>query len=86
MNLNDEEIELLEDYENGEFKKDEEDLFKYKEIAKYTFKKDKRINIRLTTKDYEGLQKKALEEGIPYQTMVAGVIHKFLSSKLVEVD
>ena len=86
MKLDKEEKELLESFENDEWLSDpQEDLEKYKEIAKFTIKKNKRINIRLTQKDYEGIQKRALKEGIPYQTMISGIIHKYLSDKLVEL-
>ena len=46
--------------------------------------KSKRINIRLSPQDLEGMQHRALEEGIPYQTLVASVIHKFVTGRLVE--
>jgi predicted DNA binding CopG/RHH family protein len=48
------------------------------------FKKDARINIRLPSKDLRGLQKKALAEGIPYQTLVASILHKYVEGRLRE--
>jgi predicted DNA binding CopG/RHH family protein len=48
------------------------------------FKKDARINIRLCSKDLRGLQKKALAEGIPYQTLVASILHKYVEGRLYE--
>jgi len=52
--------------------------------AKSTMLKDKRMNIRIAGKDMELLKTKALEEGIPYQTLVSSVLHKFVTGKLVE--
>ena len=49
------------------------------QIAKNTFKKDKRINIRITNRDLVAIQKRALEEGIPYQTLVSSILHKYIS-------
>ncbi len=43
-----------------------------------------RVNIRISRKDLEALQKRALAEGIPYQTLMASVLHKYVSGRLVE--
>ncbi len=56
----------------------------YAEAARSTFRKDKRINIRISERDLLGIQKKAIEEGLPYQTLVSSVLHKFVSGRLVE--
>ncbi|MFQ5528085.1 MAG: CopG family antitoxin [Thermoanaerobaculia bacterium] len=58
------------------------EIARYSEYAKATFRKDRRINIRISTKDLEALQKRALEEGIPYQTLVSSVLHKYVSGRL----
>lgn len=50
--------------------------------ARNTLKKDKRINLRLSQKDYHQIQVKAIEEGIPYQTLISSVIHKYLNGSL----
>ena len=50
--------------------------------AEETFKKDKRINLRLTQKDYHQIQIKAIEEGIPYQTLISSIVHKYLNGSL----
>jgi predicted DNA binding CopG/RHH family protein len=50
--------------------------------AKNTLKKDKRINLRLSQKDYHQIQIKAIEEGIPYQTFISSIIHKYLNGSL----
>lgn len=59
-------------------------LARHREIAATTFRKDSRINIRISSRDLRALQKKALAEGIPYQTLVASVLHKFVEGRLVE--
>jgi hypothetical protein len=55
------------------------------EYAKATFRKDRRLNIRLSSKDLEVIQKRALEEGLPYQTLVSSLLHKYASGRLREV-
>ncbi len=52
------------------------------EAARNTLKKDKRINLRLTQKDYQQIQIKAIEEGLPYQSLIASIVHKYLNGKL----
>lgn len=49
-----------------------------------TFKKDQRINVRLSSHDLLGIQKKALQKGIPYQTLIAGLIHQYVEGDLLE--
>ncbi len=74
-----EEQEILEAFEAGELKRspDRADLRKrHQDYAEAMFRKDARINIRLSSRDLRGLQKKALAEGIPYQTLVASILHK----------
>ena len=86
-NLSNEEKEILESYEAEEWQSVENrkaDMSKYQEYASATFKKDKRVNIRISTKNLEALQKKALEEGIPYQTLISSVLHKYINGRLVE--
>ncbi len=88
-NLDREETEILDDYEKDKFveipEKDSE-IKRHVEYAKATFRKDKRINIRISQKDLESIQRKALEEGIPYQTLISSLIHKYISGKLVEKE
>ncbi len=52
--------------------------------ARNTLKKDKRLNIRISERDLNELQKKAVSEGLPYQTFVSSIIHKYVNGKLVE--
>jgi len=54
-----------------------------KATARNTLVKDKRITIRLYDHDYKGIQKKALEMGIPYQTLISGIIHRYIEGELI---
>lgn len=85
--LPDNENNLLESVENGEWVSvsSESELARYQEIAKTQLKKDKRITLRISNGVLTGLQKRAFEEGIPYQTLINSILHKFLSGKLKEV-
>ena len=80
-----EESDLMKSLENNEwrpvkdFKKQKDKVI---EAARNTLKKDKRINLRLTQKDYHQIQIKAVEEGIPYQTLISSIIHKYLNGSL----
>jgi predicted DNA binding CopG/RHH family protein len=82
-----EEREILEAFENGKLKRSKnaaETQKRHQEYAEAMFRKDSRINIRLSSKDLRGLQKKALAEGIPYQTLIASILHKYLEGRLHE--
>jgi len=85
--LDKDENSLLKSMENGEWKP-VKNLSKRKAelmlAARNTLKKDKRLNIRISEKDLYELQRKAIQEGLPYQTYVSSIIHKFISGKLVE--
>ena len=82
--LSTEEEEILEEFEAGEFKSvlTPGRIKMLQAAAEETFKKDKRINIRISSHDLESLQRRALEEGIPYQTLVSSVLHKYVSGGL----
>ena len=56
------------------------------EVADATVRKDKRINIRLSSRDLQMIQRRALEAGIPYQTLAASILHKYLSGSLQDVS
>jgi predicted DNA binding CopG/RHH family protein len=82
-----EEKELLNSIENDEWKsaRNKKELMdKLQNAAKSTMLKDQRMNIRIAKKDLEGLKTKALEEGIPYQTLVSSVLHKYVIGKLID--
>ncbi len=87
IKLDKEEQEILDAYESGEFESVMTDERKKSigQIAAATFKKDKRINIRLSGRDLSAIQRRALEEGIPYQTLVASILHKYVSGSLYDV-
>lgn len=81
------ERELLESYENEEWSSVENlesEKSRYKEIARYTIQKNKRINIRISERDLNGIKLKAIEEGIPYQTLISSLLHKYVLGRLVE--
>lgn len=81
------EEDILLAYDSGTLKRSapsKTDLAKFKAAATATFIKDKRINIRLSSPDLMDIQTRALEEGIPYQTFIASVLHKYASGRLVE--
>jgi len=82
--LNKEEKEILESYENDEWVSisDEFDIKKHRLAAKNTFKKDKRVNIRISKMDLDLIQEKALIEGLPYQTLMSSVLHKYVTGRL----
>ena len=87
IKLDAEEKELLVSYEAGEWQTVDEigqKVQTYSEYATATFKKDRRVNIRISSKDLEALQKRALEEGLPYQTLIASILHKFVNGRLVD--
>ena len=85
--LDPEEKEILEAFESGQLKRAKgasEKIMEHQKVAKATFKKDARINIRLSSRDLRALQARALKEGIPYQTLVSSVLHKFVDGQLVD--
>ena len=82
----DEELEILQAWEAGKLKpvSDMEKLGEaHRAVADATFKKDQRLNIRISSRDLKNLQARALEEGIPYQTFAASLLHKFVNGHLV---
>jgi predicted DNA binding CopG/RHH family protein len=87
MKLDADEKELLDSVDRGEWRSTrapKRGLSRYSRAAKATFKKDRRLNIRISTKDLEAIQKRALEEGLPYQTLIASLLHKYASGRLRE--
>jgi predicted DNA binding CopG/RHH family protein len=85
--LDQEEREILEAFVSGNVKRSDdaaETQKRHQEYAEAMFRKDARINIRLPSKDLRGLQKKALAEGIPYQTLIASILHKYVEGRLRE--
>lgn len=85
MKFDKEEKEILDAYESGSLKistPSKKEIESIKAAAKNTFKKDKRITIRLYDHDYKGIQKKAMEMGIPYQTLISGIVHRYIEGEL----
>lgn len=87
MKLTKEEQEILDSVENGEWQsipKVEEETARYQAAAKATLRKDKRVNIRMTERDLLHFQKAAMHEGLPYQTLISSVLHKYINGRLTE--
>ena len=87
MKLTNEEKELFISLERNEWKQIphfEKERRRYEKAARATFRKDKRINIRISEKDLINIQKRAVIEGLPYQTFISSIIHKFIGGRLVE--
>lgn len=87
MRLNKEEKDILTAYEKGKIKAISPSISEIREvktIAKNTLRKNKRITIRLYDHDFKGIQKKAIEIGIPYQTLISSMIHRFIEGELIE--
>ncbi len=79
--------ELLESYERDEWQSVpdlESESDRYRGYVAATFRKDKWINIRISQKDLMSIQKKAVDEGIPYQTLISSILHKYVSGRLAE--
>jgi len=77
------ELEILKAYEKGHLKSvaTKSELTKFKAAARATAIKDRRINIRLSSADLHDIQVRALEEGMPYQTLIASVLHKYVAGR-----
>ena len=81
----DEELEILQAWEAGALKPVSgmaQHIKTHRVAAEATFKKDQRLNIRISSRDLKNLQARALEEGVPYQTFAASLLHKFVSGRL----
>lgn len=80
------EIDVLQAYEGGKLKStaSKAELQKMRAAARATAVKDRRVNIRLSTVDLLGIQARALEEGMPYQTLIASVLHKYVAGRLAD--
>jgi predicted DNA binding CopG/RHH family protein len=87
LKLDKEEKELLESYERGEWKSVKnlkEEIEKHRGYALQTLKKDKRVNIRISSMVLEELQTRAVEDGMPYQTLISSILHRFVTGRLIE--
>ena len=87
--MNKEEKNLADAYDRGELQLEnpsDELLQLLAEAGENTFKKDKRINIRLSSHDLIGIQRKAARKGVPYQALIAGLIHQYVEGDLMEAS
>jgi predicted DNA binding CopG/RHH family protein len=87
MSLDKYEEEILEAYEQGTLKSNkptDSELDRLEKVASNTLKKNRRVNIRLSEHDLQAIQRKAIQEGLPYQTLISSLIHKYTSGLLVE--
>lgn len=86
IRLTKDEKSLLEDFDKGDFRSigTKKELEKFRLAARATSIKDRRVNIRLSSMDLAGIQARALQEGIPYQTLITSILHKYLNGRLVE--
>jgi predicted DNA binding CopG/RHH family protein len=85
-NIDDYELEIANAYDKGRLKSvaTKSELARFKAAARATALKDRRVNIRLSSGDLSDIQVRALEEGVPYQTLIASVLHKYVTGRLAE--
>ena len=85
--MTDEEREILDRFERDELRpipEAEREIELARRMARNTFNKTRRVNLRVTERDFNLAHSRAREEGIPYQTLLSSVIHKYLSGRLIE--
>jgi predicted DNA binding CopG/RHH family protein len=87
MKLDEEEKDILDSFERGEWKQVKNfkiEVKKHQEYARKTLKKDKRVNIRISSKVLEEIQTIAAENGIPYQTLMTSILHRYVHGSLID--
>jgi len=87
LNLDKEEREILDSFERGEWrpvKNLAREIARHRRYARNTLRKDRRVNIRIASNDLERIQALAVQHGIPYQTFMASVLHRYVSGYLFE--
>ena len=85
MKYDKEEKEIIEAYESGVMKVSsptKKEIEAIRAAADNTFKKDERVTLRLYSHDFRGIQKKAMTMGVPYQTLISGIIHQYVEGDL----
>lgn len=85
--LDEEEREILESYERGEWVSVRDEaavIAHHRTVAANTLRKDRRVNIRISNRDILALQEMAQEDGIPYQTLMSSILHKYVTGRLIE--
>ena len=88
-NVNNEEKDILDSYEKGQWrpaKNRKREIKRLQQYARNTLQKDKRINIRMSSKDLDRVRVMATQQGIPYQTLISSIIHKYVSGYLKEKE
>ena len=87
--LSTEDKDILESVDSGDWRSirdKEKESERYQLYARETFRKDRRVNIRLAGRDLEAIQKRAMNQGIPYQNLIASILHKYAAGRLVDKD
>lgn len=87
LDLHADEREIHDSFERGEWRSVpnlDAEIEHHREYARATLRKDRRINIRISGRDLEAIQKRAIEDGLPYQTLISSILHKYISGRLVE--
>ncbi len=86
--LDPQELELLEDFEEGTLKTvaTKSELARFKAAARATATTDKRVDIQLSAGDLSDIQVRALQEGVPYQMLIASIVHKYVTGQLTEME
>ncbi|MEE4365331.1 MAG: CopG family antitoxin [Desulfotignum sp.] len=87
IKLDKEEKDILDSFERGEWKQVNDfkaEVKKHQEYARNTLKKDKRVNIRISSKVLEEIQALAVENGIPYQTLMTSILHRYVHGGLID--
>lgn len=85
--LDEEERDLIESYERDEWvpvPDMEARIAEYQESARVFLRKERRVNIRMTNQDLFALKELAFEDGIPYQTLMSSILHKYVTGRLIE--
>lgn len=86
IKLNEYEQDIIDSFDRNEWnsvKNVDEEIKQHQKYARNTLKKDKRVNIRINSTDLEAVQVLAVQEGIPYQTLIASIIHKYVNGTLI---
>ncbi len=89
MKLDKEEQDILDSFERGEWKpvaNREREIARHVRYARNTQAKNRRVNIRISSKDLEEIQAIAVEDGLPYQTLMASILHRYAAGRFVETD
>ncbi|MBI4558585.1 MAG: antitoxin [Candidatus Hydrogenedentes bacterium] len=87
VKLDKDEEDILASFEKGEWKpvkNMKRETARHRQYARNTLRKDRRVNIRIPSKDLELIQTLAAEDGIPYQTLMGSILHRYVSGRLVE--